>query len=119
MNSIRMLRVRGGNCSSKVVAVTVAVRIRQGRGIITIYETANGWDVDTKQAGRLAGLCLLMLLGGSLSGCGKKGPLYLPPGMKPATVPAPETIMEPVIKPETENTDKPRPAATPADKSQP
>jgi len=72
-----------------------------------------------KQTGRLAELCLLVLLGSILSGCGKKGPLYLPPGMKPATTPAPETMVEPAIKPETKNTDKPRPAATPADKPQP
>ncbi len=84
-----------------------------------IYETGNGWGTGMKQTGRLARLCLLVLLGSILSGCGKKGPLYLPPGMKPVTTPAPETITEPGIKPETENTDKPRSAATQADRPQP
>ncbi len=71
-----------------------------------------------KRTGILVSMWLLVLLSSILSGCGKKGPLYLPPGMKPATTPAPETIVEPVIKPETENTDKPRPVAAPADKPQ-
>jgi len=71
-----------------------------------------------KQTGGLAGLCLLVLLGSVTSGCGKKGPLYLPPGIKPAITPVPETISEPVTKPETENTDKPRSAATPVNKPQ-
>ena len=97
----------------------MAVRIRRGRGIILTYEADNGWDTGMKQTDRLVSVCLLVLLGSLLSGCGKKGPLYLPPGMKPATTPVPETITEPAIKPETENTDKPRPAATPTDRPQP
>lgn len=32
-----------------------------------------------KQTGKFVGLCLLVLLGSTLSACGKKGPLYLPP----------------------------------------
>jgi len=40
-----------------------------------------------KQTGRLAGLCLLLLLS-SLPGCGKKGPLYLPVDKLPKSPPA-------------------------------
>ena len=71
---------------------------------------------------RIRFLCLLLILGG-LSACGKKGPLYLPPGMIPVLKPIPESTVEPAVEPAvTPATDASRtasPAATPTDKAQP
>ncbi len=67
-------------------------------------------------------LCLALILC-ALSACGKKGPLYLPPGMIPVLKPVPESTVEPTTEPATvpaaKNTDKTSPAAKPTSNSQP
>lgn len=67
-------------------------------------------------------LCLLLMLG-ALSACGKKGPLYLPPGMIPVLKPIPESTVEPAaepaVSPATDADKKASPAATSTDKAQP
>jgi len=65
-----------------------------------------------KQTGKLARLLLLALLGVLVCACGKKGPLYLPPGKAPLIKPVPEAPAEPLDKSESESekkTDKPQP----------
>ncbi len=68
-------------------------------------------------------LCLLLVLG-ALVACGKKGPLYLPPGMIPVIKPVPEesteeSTVEPAATPTVKNTDKTPHVAKPTNKSQP
>ncbi len=62
-----------------------------------------------KQAGKLARLSILLLLGVVVCACGKKGPLYLPPGKAPLITPVPEAPTTPLKKSEPEETDKPQP----------
>ncbi len=58
-----------------------------------------------KQTGWFVGLCLLVLLGSTLSACGKKGPLYLPADKLPKTQPVPAAIED--TAPESANSKKP------------
>ncbi len=80
-------------------------------------------DPETKRARkqmivRPGFLCLLLILG-ALVACGKKGPLYLPPGMIPVVKPVPEATVKSTtelpVTPAAEDRDK----TTPGDKPQP
>ncbi len=67
--------------------------------------------------------CLALILC-ALSACGKKGPLYLPPGMIPVIKPVPESTiestLEPAITPAVDaSKKKASPVTTPVDKAQP
>lgn len=76
-----------------------------------------------QMAVRLRFLCLVLMLS-ALSACGKKGPLYLPPGMIPVIKSVPqeptvESTVEPAATPAVKNTNKTPPVVKPANKSQP
>lgn len=84
-------------------------------------------DPESKQERKQTGIRLrflyLVLILGALSACGKKGPLYLPPGMMPVLKHAPEVTVESDVKatatPVEDASKKASPTVTPADKEQP
>lgn len=82
-------------------------------------------EIDDKKRQRRIGprFLYLALILCALSACGKKGPLYLPPGIIPILKPVQASTVgssaEPAVTPAAEATKKISPATTSSDKTLP